>query len=333
MLARTSRATGQEAAPGVTEPRDSSCVDEGPGLRPGPCRRTVGARSVGVRHLDCHGPRLSGLRFHSSPTPSCRRRCTPAMASRSRSPLKRPAHPDPAPRDRESGIDAASSSMALLLGGRQLPPGLDTDDRLRSPPRSDDLAPTSTAPGQTRSVQSSPGDPGRARGVAIGALEEEVRVTAREEPGRGRWCGGRAERRLVAVRIQPSPTGVRTGVSDVPRAANAACPAVTGYLPTRAKAWPSPGPKTCRYRRAARGGLPAARWPAAAPSRPSAAGRRPNGSGPAGRRGVAERVRWTPSPPPASASVIARPPRNASRRSAVPRRAAGRRRRPAGGRA
>ena len=58
---------------------------------------------------------------------------------------------------------------------------------------------TRRAPGQTRGVQSAPTTVGVGdQEFAIGSLEEEVRVAAREEPCGRRGPRGRAERRLVA---------------------------------------------------------------------------------------------------------------------------------------
>ena len=79
---------------------------------------------------------------------------------------------------------------------------------------------TSTAPGQTRTSER-----GTLRGVgdqelAVGALQQEVGVAARQETRGGRGRRRLAERRLVALKIQASPIGVRTGVS-VPSASNA----------------------------------------------------------------------------------------------------------------
>ena len=135
------------------------------------------------------------------------------------------SQPDDDPtRDTGNGNDAASDSTASRAA-RQTAPCLDHHRSLHAPPGPDDLALDEEGAGpDTRCPELAPtgrvGDQDR----AIDSLEEEERVAAREEPGGRDGPRGGGTSGSSRVRIHASPTGVRTGVTDLRSRSNAAQP-------------------------------------------------------------------------------------------------------------
>ena len=210
---------------------------------------------------------------------------------------------------------------------RETAPGLDRHRRLRTSPRPDDLAldedgARPDARGPERAATIGVGD----QELAIGSLEEEVRVAAREEPRGRRGRRGGAERRLVAgedPRVADRCSHRRQRPAErVER--RAALPRARSP-PTRRtpRAWSDRRRAGTGAR--ARGEPRAGRPRAAARSRRSAAARRPTGSRPCRsvrRTGAGWGVRRAPRPPRRRSSSRRRGRRAGERPG--PRRPAGR---------
>ena len=151
-----------------------------------------------------------------------------------------------------SGMDAASTSTASRSARESRRHDSDRDLGLRPSPRPGDLALHEHGAGPyARGPELR--DDGRGRGPGA---PDRLPAGGSRRPRSGAAGGGRgppAARNVGSspVRIHPSPTGVRTGVSDPPSASNAARPAAAGRIPAHwANASGVAGPNTCRYRRA-----------------------------------------------------------------------------------
>ena len=131
-------------------------------------------------------------------------------------------------------------------------PRPDRDDRARATPRARHFARDEDGTGPHARCPEL-GASGRIahEQLAVGSLEEEVGVAARQEPRRCRPAiDRRAERLLVLGQDPPLAGGVCTGVSDPASASNTAGPR-GGLMPAHsANDSAVIGPKTWRYRRA-----------------------------------------------------------------------------------